>query len=94
MQVQRINNKNNFTPNFGSKFQLSKETIKIIEASTGLTQEEMVSLPLYETEKLMRQRGKLKENNKFKTWVADKYRQIGEALGLLEKKYDIYTDID
>lgn len=75
-------------------FKLSPETIKAVEASTGLTHKEMTTLSLSETEKLMRERGKLRKPNKFKAWVADKYRKFGEHFGLLEKKYNIYTDID
>ena len=92
MQVYPIHTQYNNT--FGNTFKLSKETIKTIETSTGLTYEEMTRLPFSETRKLMLERGTLKEPSKIKLWLADKYKKIGERLGLLEKHYNIYTDID
>ena len=92
MLIQPVNNK--YNQNFGIKFKLSPETIKASAASTGLTYEEMTRLPLTETVKLIEQRGTLKRPSKIKLWLADKYRGIGERLGLLEKHYNIYTDVD
>ena len=92
MLVQPVNNK--YNQNFGIKFKLSPETIKAVEKSTGLTYHEMTRLPLSETAKLMEQRGTLKRPSKIKLWLADKYREIGERLGLIEKHYNIYTDVD
>lgn len=92
MQVQSISN--NYSPNFGMKFELSEQTIKAIEKQTKLTSGEMRNLPSSECEKLMAERGTLKKPSKLKTWISDKYRQLGEKLGLLEKEYNIYTDID
>ena len=85
---------NKYNQNFGMKFKLSTNTIKAIESSTGLTYKEMTRLSINETTKLMKERGTLKEPSKIKLWIADKYKKFGEQLGLLEKHYDIYTDID
>ena len=92
MLVQPI--KNNYNQNFGFKFELSPEAIKAAEASTGLTYHEMTRLPLDEAAKLMEQRGTLKRPSKIKLWLADKYKLLGERLGLLEKHHNIYIDVD
>ena len=42
----------------------------------------------------MEQRGSLKKPNPVKEFIAEKYRKLGEKLGLLKKEYNIYTDID
>lgn len=76
------------------KYKLSNESIKAIEKSTKLTHEEMTTLSLSETEELMIKRGSFKKPSKLKTWFANQYRKLGESLGLLEKEYNIYTDID
>lgn len=81
------------TPKFkGSKFHLSKETIKAAEKSTGLTYKEMTTLPFSETTKLMKERGNLKEPSKFKLWLSDIYKNFGEKCGLLEKQYNFYHE--
>lgn len=90
MQIQPINNSN---PYFGTKFKLAEETIQHIEKSTGLSYQEMTTNTIDDARKLMKQRGTLKEPSKMKLWLANKYRQLGEKLGLLEKKRNIYTDI-
>lgn len=92
MLVQPINNQ--YNQSFGVNFKLSKETIRTVETSTGLTYEEMKRLSLAEAAKLMEQRGTLKRPSKIKLWFADKYKKFGEKLGLLEKRYNIYTDAD
>ncbi|MBP3821684.1 hypothetical protein J6G99_08605 [bacterium] len=92
MLVQKINNQ--YNQNFGMRFRLSKETIKTLETSTGLTYKEMTGLSIDETTKLMKERGKLKGPSKLKIWISDKYKIFGEKLGLLQKEYKIYTDID
>lgn len=94
MQVQRISNQNNYSPIFGMKFKLSEQSLKSIENSTKLTYDEMINLSLTECNKLMTERGALKKPSKFKTWIADKYRKIGEYFGLIQKHYNIYTDVD
>ena len=96
MQIQPINSQSrqSFGHNEHFTFKLSKETIKAFESSTGLTYEEMTRLPLNERAKLMKERGTLKEPNKIKLWISKKYKEIGERLGLLQKHYNIYTDID
>jgi len=81
MFVQSINNLNN--QNFGIKYKLSAEAIKATEKSTGLTYEEMTSLPLSKTEKLMKERGTLKEPSKIKLWISKNYKKFGEKFGLL-----------
>ena len=76
------------------KFQLSKETIKHIENSTRCSIEELRTLSLAETKDLMIKRGVVKKPNKIKQWFADKYKTIGEKLGLLEKQCSFYTHIN
>lgn len=93
MQITPIN-QNNKNQSFGMKFKLSKETVKSIEKSTGLTYKEMTELPLDKCENLMKERGRLKEPNKLWTWLQDKYKNFGERTGLLKKEYKFYTDID
>ena len=91
MQVLSINKNHN--QHFGNKYKLDNKTIKHIEKSSGLSYKEMTSLATDDAKKLIKERGKLKEPNKFKQWFANKYQQIGERLGFLEKKHNIYTDI-
>lgn len=92
MKVIAINNQ--YNQGFGNKYKLSKETVKAVENSTGLTYKEMTELPLDECAKLMKDRGKLKEPGKLKMWLSQKYKELGEKFGLLEKHYNFYTDID
>ena len=92
MLVQPIYNQ--YNQSFGVNFKLSKETIRTVETSTGLTYEEMKRLSLAEAAKLMEQRGTLKRPSKIKLWISKKYKEIGERYGLLKKHYNIYTDID
>lgn len=94
MQIQKIYNQNNYVPNFAMKFRLSEASIHTIEKTTKLSYAELTELSINESKKLMRERGTLKEPSKIKTWLADKYRKFGESIGFLEKKYNIYTDID
>ena len=54
----------------------------------------MTRLPLDESAKLRKERGKLKEPNKLFEWLSDKYKKIGEKTGLLKKEHHFYTDID
>lgn len=92
MQVQSISNQNHYYQSFGGmNFKLSKQTIKAVERSTKLTYDEMRNLSLTECEKLMAERGTLKKSGKFKTWISEKYRALGEKFGLIEKRYNIYT---
>lgn len=76
------------------KFKLSERTMKTISKSTKLSEEELKSLSLDEQIKLMEQRGSLKKQNPVKIFFAEKYRKLGEKLGLLNKEHNIYTDID
>ena len=92
MQIPKIKTTKNTFPCI--KFKLSDKTVKSIEKSTGLSCKEMTNLTLDESKKLMIKRSVLKEPSKLKQWFINKYKQIGEKLGLLEKKYNIYTDID
>ena len=93
MKITPINTTQNNKP-FGMKFKLAPETIKAVETSTGLTYQEMTRLPLSESAKLMKERGTLKEQNKFFEWLSDKYKKFGEKTGLLKKEYKFYTDVD
>jgi len=90
MRISSINNQ--YQQNFGINYKLSKETIKAVESSTGLSYEEMTRLSLEDSAKLMKERGKIKEPSKLNLWLRDKYREIGEKFGLLEKQYYIYTE--
>lgn len=92
MKVAAINNQ--YHQGFGNGYKLSKETVKAVENSTGLTYKEMTELPLDKCTRLMKERGKLKEPSKLKMWLSQKYKEIGEKYGLLERNYNIYTDID
>ena len=76
------------------KFQLSKETIKHIENSTRCSIEELRVTPIDEIKTLMIKRCAVKKPNKIKQWFADKYKTVGEKLGLLEKQRSFYTHID
>ena len=93
MKITPINTTKNNKP-FGMKFKLAPKTIKAIEASTGLTYEEMTRLPLDESVRLMKERGTIKEPNKIFEWLSDKYKKFGEKTGLLKKEYNFYTDVD
>ena len=75
-------------------FCLSKETIKHIEQKTRCSINELRTLSIDETQKLMQERGAIKKPNKIKVWFADKYKQFGEKLGLLKKEYNFYTHVD
>lgn len=94
MPLQVVSNQNSYSPNFGMKFKLLEQTIKTSEKYTKLTYNEMKNLSLTECEKLMTERGTLKKTSKLKTWLSEKYRKLGEKFGLIEKQYNIYTDID
>ena len=76
------------------KFCLSKETIKHIEKNTRCSINELSTLSIDETQKLMLERGALKKPNKIKEWFANKYKQLGEKLGFLKKEYNFYTHVD
>ena len=76
------------------KYQLSEQTIKNIEKSTKCSINELRTLSLDETKKLMSERGAIKKPNKIKQWFADKYKEFGEKLGLLKKDYNFYTHVD
>ena len=75
-------------------FQLSKETIKHIEKSTRCSINELRTFSFDDTKTLMEKRGTIKKPNKIKQWFADKYKTIGEKLGLLEKQRSFYTHIN
>ena len=92
MLVQSVNNK--YNQNFSMNYRLSKDSVKAIESATGLTYEEMTHLSFDECNRLMKERGKLKEPSKFKLWLSEKYKIFGERFGLLKKNYNIYTDVD
>lgn len=76
------------------EFQLSKLTVKNIEKSTRCSINELRTLPLNEAKELMLERGAMKKPNVIKQWLADKYKTIGEKLGLLKKDYNFYTHVD
>ena len=72
------------------KFKLSENTLKLISESTRLSVEELHTLPAVETPRLMRERGSLKEPNKFKLLLSNQYRKFREKFGLLEKQRYFY----
>ena len=76
------------------KYQLSDKTIKLIEQKTKCSINELRTLPINEVKKLMQERGAVKKPNKIKLWFADKYKQLGEKLGLFKKEYNFYTHVD
>ena len=82
MKLLNVNNYNR--TNFGMEFKLSGKTLNSISRSTGLSKDELLNLSLDDVSKLMKQRGTLKETNKFKQWLADKYKAFGEKMGLLK----------
>lgn len=91
MRVHSVSNQNNQT-NFGSKFSLSDKTIRSVEKTTGISYKELTELPTHEIIEKMEQIGKIKKPNKIRTWIADKYRKIGEHFGFIEPQF--YTHID
>ena len=92
MRVDGVSCKNELA--FEHNFKLNNVSIKFIEENTKLSYDEIRLSSLDEATKLMKKRGSFNEINKAKQWLADKYRQIGEKLGFLEKNYNTYTDID
>lgn len=92
MKILPINQIND--TNFKMKFHLRDETVQAISKSTKLSVEELQTLSLDEANKLMKERGSLKEQNKLFQWLSDKYKAFGEKTGLLKKQYNFYTDID
>ena len=92
LRVQSISNRNNCSTNFGTKFSLTDKTIRYIEKSTGLPYKELAELPTHEIIEKMEQIGKIKKSGKIKTWLADKYRKIGEHFGFIEPNF--YTHVD
>lgn len=91
MKINSVSN--NIAPIKTMTFRLSDKTMKMIEKSTRLTEKEMKTLSDSECRKLMIERGTLKEPSKLKVWASNLYKKFGEKLGLLEKQYNIYTDI-
>ena len=76
------------------KFQLSEQTLKNIEKSTKCSINELRTLSFDETRALLEKRNAVTKPNKIKQWFADKYKTIGEKLGLLKKQHNFYTHID
>ncbi len=93
MIIHRVSNTANNTSFGMMKFKLSEETLKLISESTKLTVEEMHRLPLSESTRLMKERGALKEPNKFKGWLSNVYTKFGEKTGLLKKEHYFYSEI-
>lgn len=76
------------------KFQLSEQTVKNIEKSTKCSINELRTLSFDETRALLEKRNAVTKPNKIKQWFTDKYKTIGEKLGLLKKQHNFYTHID
>ncbi len=64
---------------------ISEQTMKIISKSTKLSEDELKYQSLDNQIKLMEQRGSIRKQNPVKKFIAEKYRQLGEKLGLLNK---------
>lgn len=73
---------------------LSEQTMKLISNSTKLSEDELKYQSLDNQIKLMEQRGSIRKQNPVKKFIAKQYRKLGEKLGLLNKEYNIYIDID
>ena len=76
------------------KFQLSEQTVKNIQKSTKCSINELRTLSFDETRALLEKRNAVTKPNKIKQWFTDKYKTIGEKLGLLKKQHNFYTHID
>ena len=76
------------------KFQLSEQTVKNIEKSTKCSINELRTLSFDETRALLEKRNAVTKPNKIKQWFTDKYKTIGEKLGLFKKQHNFYTHID
>lgn len=93
MKIQSITN-NNINTNFGMKFKLSNDTLKFVSISTKLSVDELRNLSLDDAAILMKERGAIKQPNKLKQYLADKYKKFGEKTGLLRKQHTFYSDGD
>ena len=76
------------------KFQLSEQTVKNIQKSTKCSINELRTLSFDETRALLEKRNAVTKPNKIKQWFTDKYKTIGEKLGLFKKQHNFYTHID
>lgn len=76
------------------KFHLKPETLEHISKTTRLTKEELYTLSREDAYSRMLERGAIKKPNPIKIFLKNIYKNIGEKLGLLDKKYNIYTHID
>ena len=76
------------------KFQLSEQTVKNIEKSTKCSINELRTLSFDETRALLEKRNAVTKPNKIKQWFTDKYKTIGEKLGLFKKQHNFYTHVD
>ena len=88
VKIQSINECNT---NFKMNFKLSDETLKLISKSTRLSIDELHQLPMDEATRLMKERGAIKEPNKFKEWLSNMYIRFGEFTGLIKKQRKILT---
>lgn len=75
-------------------YRLSDETVKYLEKSTRCSIAELRTCTTDEINELMIKRGAMKKPNKIKQWLSDKYRELGEKLGLLNKEHYFYTHVD
>ena len=75
-------------------YQLSEKTIKHIEKSTKCSINELRTVPIDEIKDIMVKRGAIKQPSRIKQWFADKYKKLGESLGLLKKEYNFNTHLD
>lgn len=79
---------------FNIRYKLSDKTLEYISKTTKLSNDELTNLSLKEQVKLMESRRAIKKTNPIKTFFIGIYKKLGEKLGLREKEYNIYTDID
>ena len=79
-------------PNIKSR--LEPKTLELISKSTKLSKEELCILTIKEARDKMFERGAIKKPNPIKTFLKNLYKKLGEKFGLLDKHYNIYTDVD
>lgn len=79
---------------FSSNYKLSEKTLENISKKTKLSKDELMQLSLDEGLDLMRNRGAIKRPNSIKIFFIKAYTKLGKKLGLLEKRPNIYTDIN
>lgn len=78
----------------GLNFRLKPETLEAVSKSTGLSQKELLNESLSNMLVKAKERGVLKKQNTFKSFLSDLYKNFGEKHGLLKKERYFFTDVD